>query len=273
MSERRVVITGIGIVTPLGCDLAAFWQSLLAGKSGIGPVTRFDSAGFDCRIGGEARDFTPEKFMPAKEVRRTDRFVHFAVGASRMAVTDAGLELDKYDLNRIGVIVGSGIGGMETIESQAHCLLTKGPARVSPFMIPTLIVNMASGYISMLLGVKGPNLAVVSACATATHAIVQARHDFVADQLALSCSQNRLVVEITRKTDLVADALFEFLQGYVSLRWLLNGGYHVHPQLCHFLMNGGYLGVAVIPRIASPLSYHRKQRFVVWCNQLRKPRR
>ncbi len=174
MSERRVVITGLGLVTPLGGDLEAFWSALLAGKSGIHLVTRFDTTNFDCKIGGEAKDFNPEAFMPIKDTRRTDRYTQFAVAAAKKAVTDAKLELDKEDVNRIGVIVGSGIGGMETIENQVGVLLKKGPGRVSPFMIPMLIVNMASGYISMLLGVKGPNLAVVSACATATHALGEA---------------------------------------------------------------------------------------------------
>src|ERR1041385_1444778 len=179
MSERRVVITGIGIVTPLGNDLNVFWQNLLAGKSGIGPVTRFDATNFDSKIGGEVKDFNAEGFMPAKETRRTDRFTQYAVGAARKAVVDSKLELANEDLNRIGVLVGSGIGGMETIEEQAGILLKKGPQRVSPFMIPMLIVNMASGYISMLLGVKGPNLAVVSACATATHALGEAARAIV----------------------------------------------------------------------------------------------
>src|SRR3989454_7524186 len=174
MSERRVVITGIGVITPLGNDLNVLWQNLLAGKSGIGPVTRFDTANFDSKIGGEVNDFNAEEFMPAKETRRTDRFTQYAVGAARKALADSGLDLGTQDLDRVGVIVGSGIGGMETIEEQAGILLKKGPQRVSPFMIPMLIVNMASGYISMLLGVKGPNLAVVSACATATHALGEA---------------------------------------------------------------------------------------------------
>ena len=181
MSERRVVITGIGVVTPVGNDLQTFWQSLLTGKSGIGLVTRFDTTKFDCKIGGEVKDFKPEQFMPAKETRRTDRFTQFAVAAARMAVADGNLELDKEDLNRIGCLVGSGIGGMETIETQANILLTKGPSRVSPFMIPMLIVNMASGYISMLLGIKGPNLSVVSACATATHSIGEAARAIIHD--------------------------------------------------------------------------------------------
>ncbi|MCG3149954.1 MAG: 3-oxoacyl-[acyl-carrier-protein] synthase 2 [Verrucomicrobiae bacterium] len=179
MSERRVVITGIGVVTPLGCDLEVFWKNLLTGQSGIGPVTRFDTTKFDSKIGGEVKDFKADQFMPIKETRRTDRFTHYAVGAARKAVADSKIELDKEDLNRVGCLVGSGIGGMETIEEQAGILLTKGPGRVSPFMIPMLIVNMASGYISMLLGVKGPNLSVVSACATATHAIGEAARAIV----------------------------------------------------------------------------------------------
>ncbi|HTS20087.1 MAG TPA: beta-ketoacyl-ACP synthase II [Verrucomicrobiae bacterium] len=179
MSERRVVITGIGVLTPLGSDLEVFWQNLLAGRSGIAPVTRFDTTAFDCKIGGEVRDFKPEEFMPIKETRRTDRFTQYAVGAAKKAMADSGIDLSKEDVNRIGVLVGSGIGGMETIEDQVGILLKKGPGRVSPFMIPMLIVNMASGYISMLLGVKGPNLAVVSACATATHALGEAARAIV----------------------------------------------------------------------------------------------
>jgi 3-oxoacyl-[acyl-carrier-protein] synthase II len=179
MSERRVVITGIGVLTPLGCELEVFWQNLLAGKSGIAPVTRFDTTAFDCKIGGEVRDFKPEEFMPIKETRRTDRFTQYAVGAAKKAMADSGIDLSKEDVNRIGVLVGSGIGGMETIENQVGILLKKGPGRVSPFMIPMLIINMASGYVSMLLGVKGPNLAVVSACATATHALGEAARAIV----------------------------------------------------------------------------------------------
>ncbi|MGD0017041.1 MAG: beta-ketoacyl synthase N-terminal-like domain-containing protein, partial [Verrucomicrobiia bacterium] len=179
MSERRVVITGLGVVTPLGCELEPFWQSLLAGKSGITTVTRFDTTGLDCKIGGEVKDFHPEQFMPLKEVRRNDRFVQFSAVAAKKALTDAHLDLGKHDPNRIGVLIGSGIGGMETIEDQATVLVTKGPQRVSPFMIPMLIINMASGYVSILLKVKGPNLSVVSACATGTHAIGEAARAIV----------------------------------------------------------------------------------------------
>ena len=179
MSERRVVITGLGVVSPLGCDLEVFWRSLLAGQSGIGPITRFDTTGLDCKIGGEVKDFHPEQFMPPKEVRRNDRFVQFSAVAAKKALTDAHLDLGKHDPNRIGILIGSGIGGMETIEDQATVLVTKGPQRVSPFMIPMLIINMASGYVSILLKVKGPNLSVVSACATGTHAIGEAARAIV----------------------------------------------------------------------------------------------
>jgi 3-oxoacyl-[acyl-carrier-protein] synthase II len=179
MSERCVVVTGIGVITPLGSDLGVLWENLLAGNSGIERVTRFDTTNFDSKIGGEVRDFNPEQFMPAKETRRTDRFTQYAVAAASKAVADSGLELAKEDLNRIGVLIGSGIGGMETIETQAGVLFKKGPGRVSPFMIPMLIVNMASGYVSMLFGLKGPNLAVVSACATSTHALGEAARAIV----------------------------------------------------------------------------------------------
>ena len=171
MSHRRVVITGMGVVTPVGSEMEVFWRNLLAGHSGIAPVTRFDTTKFDTKIGGEVKDFKPELYMPVKEARRTDRFTRYAIGAAKMAFADSHLDLSKEDINRVGVLVGSGIGGMETIEDQARVLFEKGPQRVSPFMIPMLIINMASGYISMLLGVKGPNLSVVTACATATHAL------------------------------------------------------------------------------------------------------
>jgi 3-oxoacyl-[acyl-carrier-protein] synthase II len=169
----------MGVLTPLGSELEVFWQNLLAGKSGIAPVTRFDTTAYDCKIGGEVRDFKPEEFMPLKETRRTDRFTQYAIGAAKKAIADAGIEVGKNDPNRIGVLIGSGIGGMETIEDQVGTLIRKGPGRVSPFMIPMLIVNMASGYVSMLVGAKGPNLAVVSACATATHALGEAARAIV----------------------------------------------------------------------------------------------
>lgn len=171
MSERRVVITGIGVMTSLGSDIETLWQNLLAGKSGVDRVTCFDVTNYTCQIGAEIRGFDPAQYMPIKETRRTDRFVQLAIAATRVALDDSKLELAKENLTRVGVLVGSGIGGLQTIEEQHSVLLKKGPSRVSPFMIPMLIVNMASGYISMMFGIKGPNLSVVSACATSAHAI------------------------------------------------------------------------------------------------------
>jgi 3-oxoacyl-[acyl-carrier-protein] synthase II len=158
-------------MTSLGCEIETLWQNLLAGKSGVDRVTFFDPTNYDCQIGAEIRDFEPAKYMPVKETRRTDRFTQLAVAAAKMALEDGKLDLAKEDLNRIGVLVGSGIGGLQTIQEQHSVLMKKGPSRVSPFMIPMLIVNMASGYVSMLFGIKGPNLSVVSACATAAHAL------------------------------------------------------------------------------------------------------
>lgn len=171
MSERRVVITGIGVMTSLGCDIESFWRNLLAGKSGVGRISLFDPTEYDCQIGSEIRGFDPSKYMPIKETHRTDRFTQFAVAAARGAIEDSNIDLAKEDPRRMGVLIGSGIGGLQTIQEQHSVLIKKGPSRVSPFMIPMLIVNMASGYISMLFGIKGPNVSVVSACATAAHAV------------------------------------------------------------------------------------------------------
>src|ERR1043166_7889124 len=175
MNERRVVITGMGVTTPVGNDLDVFWQNLVAGKSGIGPVTRFDATNCDSKIGGEGKDFDAEEFMPAKETRRTDRFTQFAVAAAKEAVADAHLELDKEDPHRVGVVIDSAKGGMETFEGQAAVLFRKGPQRVSPYMIPMILINTAGGYVAMLLGLKGPNHATVSAWAPSAHALADRR--------------------------------------------------------------------------------------------------
>ena len=171
MENRRVVITGIGVVTPVGCDKAIFWDALKQGKSGISKITAFDPTDFTSQIAGEVKDFDPTKYLSSKDVRRTDRFVQFAIAASRSAVEDTGLSMEKIDKSRFGVIIGSGIGGIHTIEREHKVLLKDGPSRISPFFIPMLIVNMASGKVSMDLGVKGPNTCVATACATGTHAI------------------------------------------------------------------------------------------------------
>jgi len=171
MDKRRVVITGVGAVTPVGNTAEEFWAALMEGRSGIGPITRFDTTGFDTRIAGELKGFDPLKYLDKKDDRKFDRFLKYAVACATMAVEDAALKTDTVDATRFGVLVGSGIGGLETLLENAEVLRTKGPDRVSPFFIPMLIVNMASGIISMRLGAKGPNSSVVTACATGNHAI------------------------------------------------------------------------------------------------------
>jgi len=171
MDKRRVVITGVGAVTPVGNTAEEFWQALLEGRSGIGPITRFDATGFDTRIAGELKGFDPLTYIDKKDDRKFDPFLKYAVASAVMAVEDAALKTDRVDATRFGVLVGSGIGGLETLLANYEALRTKGPERVSPFLIPMLIVNMASGVISMRMGAKGPSSAVVTACATGNHAI------------------------------------------------------------------------------------------------------
>lgn len=174
-SDRRVVVTGIGVVSPLGCDLTTFWDRLLQGHCGIGPISRFDVSQYDCRIAAEVRNFDPTPAFPnPKELRRTDRFVQFAVHAGWQALRDAGLQLDQLNRDRVGAFIGSGIGGLETTGDQHQILLNRGPGRVSPFMIPMLILNMGAGMFSMYHNLRGPCLATCSACATANHAIGEA---------------------------------------------------------------------------------------------------
>jgi 3-oxoacyl-[acyl-carrier-protein] synthase II len=168
---RRVVVTGLGVVSPLGSDIESFWTRLQAGESGIGPVTRFDTSKYDTRIGGEVRDFRAEDFLDKKEIRRADLFVQYAIGATAQAVKQAGVSSETVDPNRFGVIVGSGIGGIATFEDQHRTLLEKGPSRVSPFFIPMMISDMASGQVSIQFGAKGPNYCTVSACSSGAHAV------------------------------------------------------------------------------------------------------
>jgi len=173
--ERRVVVTGIGVVTPLGHQVDVFWNNLISGKSGIGPITCFDPALFDTKIAGEVKNFDPLPAFPsAKDVRRTDRYSQFGVHAGWQALLDSGLELAKENCDEIGVFLGSGIGGLATTTEQVKILLERGPGRLSPFMIPMLISNMASGLFSMYHNLRGPNFATCSACATANHAIGEA---------------------------------------------------------------------------------------------------
>jgi 3-oxoacyl-[acyl-carrier-protein] synthase II len=175
MSERRVVITGMGVVSPVGNDLESFWESLKAGRSGITRYTAFDSEKFDSKIAGEVRDFDPARyFKTPKDVKRTDRYTQLAVAATKMSLDDSGLDLASIDLDRAGVMIGSGVGGLQTMEDQVTKMALKGPDRTSPFMIPMMISNMASGFISMEHGLRGPNMAIVTACATANHCMGEA---------------------------------------------------------------------------------------------------
>jgi 3-oxoacyl-[acyl-carrier-protein] synthase II len=174
MDKRRVVMTGVGAVTPVGNTAEEFWTALLEGRSGIGAITRFDTTGYATRIAGEVKGFDPLKYIDKKDDRKFDLFLKYALACAVMAVEDAGLKTDRLDASRFGVLVGSGIGGIETLLENHETLRTKGPDRVSPFFIPMIIINMASGAISMRFGAKGPNSSVVTACATGNHAIGEA---------------------------------------------------------------------------------------------------
>jgi 3-oxoacyl-[acyl-carrier-protein] synthase II len=174
-SDRRVVVTGMGVVTPLGHDLDAFWQNLITGQCGIDKITAFDASAFATQIAGEVKNFDPTPAFPSpKEIRRTDRYSQFGIYAGWSALKDSGLELEKENLDEIGVFLGSGIGGLATTSEQHKILLDRGPGRMSPFTIPMLIGNMASGLISMYFNLRGPNFSTCSACATANHAIGEA---------------------------------------------------------------------------------------------------
>ena len=169
--KRRVVVTGIGLLTPCGLTSRETWSALLEGRSGIGPITRFDTKDFSCRIAGEVRGFNAEDYLDRKEVRRMDAFIHYAMAASEMALKDSGLTVTPEIGELVGVLIGSGIGGIELLTRQQNVLQTEGPRRVSPFLIPGMIINLASGMVSIRYGAKGPNSSIVTACATGSHAI------------------------------------------------------------------------------------------------------
>lgn len=169
--SNRVVITGLGVISPVGTGKDVFWESLLEGKNGIDKITRFDASEYKSQIAGEVKDFDPADYMDKKEAKRIDRYAQFAVAAAKMAVEDAKLDLEAEDCDRIGTFVGSGIGGIETMHSQYEKLFDKGPSKISPFFIPMMIGNMAAGHVSIALGLKGPSSCVVTACATGTNNI------------------------------------------------------------------------------------------------------
>ena len=168
---RRVVVTGLGLVTPLGTGVDKTWKALCAGESGVGRITRFDPSGYDAQIAAEVKDFDPAQFIEKKEIKKMDTFIHYAVGASQLAVDDAGLKVSPEEATRVGVYIGSGIGGLGSIEHYHDVLKEKGPGRVSPFFIPMTIINLASGQVAIRVGAKGPNSYAVTACATGNHCI------------------------------------------------------------------------------------------------------
>jgi 3-oxoacyl-[acyl-carrier-protein] synthase II len=171
MQKKRIVVTGIGVVSPVGVGKTNYWNSLVSGVSGIGRITHFDPTGFDVQIAAEVKGFDVTNWIERKESRRMDRFVHFGVAAALDAIEDAGLKITSANAERVGVLVGSGIGGLQTLEDQVKVLIQNGPSKISPFLIPMMIADMASGHISIITGAKGPNSTVVTACATGAHAL------------------------------------------------------------------------------------------------------
>jgi len=169
--KRRVVITGVGLVTPCGIGIDNVWQDIINGKSGISRITRFDTTNFETKIAGEVKNFNPEDYIPPKDIRRMDLFIQYCLAATKIAINDAGLDMKKEDSERVGVVVGTGLGGLPTLEKYHSILLERGPGRISPFFIPMLIANLAPGHIAMQHGIKGPNLCIVTACATGAHSI------------------------------------------------------------------------------------------------------
>ena len=171
MQNKRIVVTGIGVISPVGVGKTNYWNSLVSGVSGVGRITHFDPTGFDVQIAAEVKGFDVTNWIDRKESRRMDRFVHFGVAAALDAIEDAGLKITPANAERVGVLVGSGIGGLQTLEDQVKVLIQNGPSKISPFLIPMMIADMASGHISIITGAKGPNSTVVTACATGAHAL------------------------------------------------------------------------------------------------------
>ncbi|MBV8852666.1 MAG: beta-ketoacyl-ACP synthase II [Sinobacteraceae bacterium] len=171
MSKRRVVVTGLGIISPVGSTVKSAWETILRGQSGIGPISKFDVSAFPVRFGGAVRDFDVAQYITPKDARRMDEFMHYGIAAGIQAMSDCGIDIAQVDANRCGVVCGAGIGGLGTIESEYEAYLKGGPRKISPFFVPASIINMIAGHLSMKYGLKGPNLGVVTACTTSTHAI------------------------------------------------------------------------------------------------------
>ncbi len=174
MSKRKVVVTGLGIVSPVGIGVAQAWDNLLHGVSGVGPITKFDASALPTRIAAEVKGFNAADWMPQKETRRSDTFIHYGLAATRLALDDAGFAIDDSNAERVGVNVGSGIGGLPMIEDNIREMIAKGPRRISPFFVPGTIINMVAGLISIQFKAKGPNVSMVSACTTSAHCVGEA---------------------------------------------------------------------------------------------------
>ncbi len=174
MSKRRVVVTGLGMVSPVGLSVQESWSNILAGRSGIGPITHFDVSAFPTRFGGSVKNFDPALYIPAKDIKKMDPFIHYGIAAAKEAVADAGLVVTEANADRIGVAIGSGIGGLPGIEKGHSAYLEGGPRKISPFFVPSNIINMISGHVSIMYGMKGPNIAIVTACSTGSHNIGEA---------------------------------------------------------------------------------------------------
>ena len=172
--RKRVVITGIGCISPLGNDVNSTWENLIQGKSGVGPITHFDASDFKTRFAAEVKGFDSAAYFGSRDARRMDRFTQFAVAAAQMAIADANLKVDEATCDQIGVVIGTGIGGLGTLYEQMQVFAERGPSRVSPFLVPMMLPDSAAGMIAIHLGVRGPNLAVVTACATGTNAVGEA---------------------------------------------------------------------------------------------------
>jgi 3-oxoacyl-[acyl-carrier-protein] synthase II len=179
VSRRRVVVTGMGMLSPLGTDVPGSWEGILAGRSGIGPLEHMDVSAYSTRFGGSVKGFNVEEYLPAKEARKLDLFIQYGLAASFQAVRDAGLEITDANRERIGVVMGSGIGGLTNIENNCKALFEQGPRRISPFFVPGSIINMVSGFLSIHLGIQGPNYAVTTACTTGTHSIGMAARNIM----------------------------------------------------------------------------------------------
>ena len=169
--SRRVVVTGVGLLSPLGIGTDQSWQAICEARNGISLIQQFDTTGFNCRIAGEVKDFDPTRFIEKKEIKKMGRFIQFGIAASEFALAQSGLKIDAHNAERVGIVIGSGIGGFEVIEREHRTLLEKGPSRISPFFIPATIINLASGWVSIRTGAKGPNSATATACTTSAHSI------------------------------------------------------------------------------------------------------